>query len=400
MITTKNELLEFLKNCTKDKYIYGAANVGRAILKVCIENAIEITGFIDDNPQLVGLEINGIKVSNFKEFESKKSHSEIIVGTTMIRNFSSLLKIRTIENWNLGALLLENSPQSKNSVTKSYLLSKEEIDIENAKLVTASFIASKNFPLNKLSLVLTEKCTLQCKNCAGFYPFIKDAVNYNVADNIKVIENILSLSDTPTWINLSGGESLLHPHLEDMLEYVVNNDRIKRMVIITNGTVVPSEEFLKQASNPKILIHISNYGNLSQKMTEICEACQKFKVWHYIHEADYWWKYKITQGNNMPQDELDIFFRECISALDCGILRDGKFFLCPVSESADRLDRVTAKDSEFIDFNKLGTDPQRKTEDCRKVRDYFNRHTALTACQYCLGQCKDSERVPVAEQLT
>ena len=66
---------------------------------------------------------------------------------------------------------------------------------------------------------------------------------------MEVLNKILGVVDVIHEILLGGGEIFLYPHMNEIIEYCIQSNKIRNVVIVTNGTVLPSEDTLKLLKN-------------------------------------------------------------------------------------------------------------------------------------------------------
>lgn len=98
---------------------------------------------------------------------------------------------------------------------------------------------------------ITDVCNLHCKHCYNA------STNHNhYFTNIRKIEEIINeLANLGCkQVAISGGEPLLHPHIDDIINLLCERDIVP--VLITNATLM-SEHFLNKVQNKKILYQIS-----------------------------------------------------------------------------------------------------------------------------------------------
>ena len=86
------------------------------------------------------------------------------------------------------------------------------------------------YNLNSLSFAITNQCNLKCSFCSRDAQSISNHMSKDVIEYI--IEEALEFSDLKV-VNLSGGEPLLHPDLDNILKTIF--DRNLEIRINTNG---------------------------------------------------------------------------------------------------------------------------------------------------------------------
>ena len=94
-------------------------------------------------------------------------------------------------------------------------------------------------------MVATYRCTLKCKLCAAYAPYYKNPDHYEYGFLAKQIDSFFDIVDTVRDFSLSGGEPLLHKDIARLLLKLLEyKERIKRILILTNGTLLMREELL------------------------------------------------------------------------------------------------------------------------------------------------------------
>ncbi len=86
-----------------------------------------------------------------------------------------------------------------------------------------------NLAIHNLSIVITEKCSLRCKHCTEFVPFLKNPVSEYPLTRIKMnVDRILDVVKELESITILGGEAFVNPNWEDILNVFLQEDRIKK----------------------------------------------------------------------------------------------------------------------------------------------------------------------------
>ena len=90
--------------------------------------------------------------------------------------------------------------------------------LSNGIIINGKFLPKKNLPSGTLRIVLTTECNFQCKYCFAEGEIDKNKRILKLAD----LKNILKIAKEfgITNIKLTGGEPLLYPELEDLLNYI------------------------------------------------------------------------------------------------------------------------------------------------------------------------------------
>jgi SynChlorMet cassette radical SAM/SPASM protein ScmF len=142
----------------------------------------------------------------------------------------------------LTAESAENAEMSKPSVEK---MEKEQ---ENHK-----------YPLNQIYFYLTEGCNLRCRHC-WIAPKYQSKNNSYPALDLDLFKSIITQAKALglTGVKLTGGEPLLHPAINEILEHIQTEDL--RLTVETNGVLCAAELAEKMAACKDSFVSVSLDG--------------------------------------------------------------------------------------------------------------------------------------------
>ena len=123
---------------------------------------------------------------------------------------------------------------------------------------------------------ITHKCNLRCKHCY-LDEYAKEPSISELFRIIKLIEQFLDEKDAVGEIDITGGEPFVSPHIFSILNWLETSQRIRDIVIGTNGTLI-TEETVRQLKQYKKLraVQISIDGN--EKTHDIIRGEGNFKT--------------------------------------------------------------------------------------------------------------------------
>ncbi len=185
------------------------------------------------------------------------------------------------------------------------------------------------------------QCTLRCKECHSYMPYFTKEAHYmtNFETFKAEIDKLLKSVDLIVSFRLQGGETLLVKDLAKMVEYVCSKKQILHIQIISNGTIIPSEELIKAMQNPKVLLSLSDYS-INKKLTsrlkydEILQICKDNNIdaKHWLTKAgDSWVNRNYISNENLKDRELaikNLAACHCFGYPKCLILFKGKLYIC------------------------------------------------------------------------
>jgi SynChlorMet cassette radical SAM/SPASM protein ScmF len=96
------------------------------------------------------------------------------------------------------------------------------------------------YPLNQIYFYLTEGCNLRCRHCWIVPKYQSDGNSYPALD-LDLFKSIIEQGKPLglTGVKLTGGEPLLHPQINEILEYIRNEDL--NVTVETNGVLCTPE---------------------------------------------------------------------------------------------------------------------------------------------------------------
>ncbi len=271
----------------------------------------------------------------------------------------------------------------------------------------------QDFIMERVSIDITYKCSLKCRLCNAYVPYMNDLLlhNHPAEDWLKVIDRYFEIVDYVKIFSISGGEPCIYPELPIILTHLKNyhNKQIGEIQFATNGTVVPSQSILNASKNfgEKLYFLIDNYGpEISTKIETIHDLMKKQNIRHEIRNytndnphCGGWVDFgNLTEQRLKTQEEVEQLFAKCAFPQKlnfCFPISGTEMWPCPPARRRRQLG-LSDDYSEYLDLfdESLSIEEQRE-----KIRAIYAKKS-LSACAYCSGMCEDSERVIPGEQLT
>ena len=193
--------------------------------------------------------------------------------------------------------------------------------------------------LENLVVISGQNCSLKCKNCANFSPYLAKMMPFYPYEEICAdIEEITKHTQIKN-MQLQGGEFFLHPNATQILEYVAGNPRIHRITIATNATIVPKDSILSLIKESgKIRLRLSNYGEANHKSAQKLESTlTQWKIPYWLH------CYASGNGNwvdcggksvkRLKESVVQKIFKECIFGQGGGCLTMENGFISKCSRA-------------------------------------------------------------------
>lgn len=138
--------------------------------------------------------------------------------------------------------------------------------------------------VNFLVVVVGQACNFKCRDCANFCPHMpKELWRYNVESIMKNIAIVLKAVTSVNRLQLQGGEPFLYSDLDRLIAFIRACDKIRVLVIATNGSIVPSDMLMNVLQKNDVKIRISNYGLYPQKLEALEKKCEQFGLDYYTY---------------------------------------------------------------------------------------------------------------------
>jgi len=371
-------------------YILGTGNFGRIVLQGLRRLGLRPKGFIDLNQMNIGTKIDGLDVVSFKAV--KEGHIIISSNRNNLKFLINLVKKNPILTYEIcdfvfedyvydGQLDLDWSPSRVDSEIKNFLIRIKEFKND--------FLGVR---LNSLDVVLTEKCSLKCKDCSNLMQYYQSPKNTEHSDLLQDIQNILHAVDHISEIRLIGGEPLLYKELDEVILNLRSFGNFGEIVIFTNGTIVPRESLLESCDDRRVRYQISDYGvDLSKNALKLIKVLQEKNI-RFIHDKVISWQNCATlerKSRTLEQTEF-VFSNCCVN--DAYTLMHGKVYGCPFSANAENLNAIPVFKNDSIDIRNLNS-----AEIAARLKELKNV-SFLGACHYCNGRDYTVAKVPAAIQ--
>ena len=246
-----------------------------------------------------------------------------------------------------------------------------------------------------LEVVLTTKCSLNCRNCANLMQYYKEGISFPPEEVIKDVKDLLALTDHVNEFGIIGGEPFLHPSVEDVAEILCGSKKIKNVIIVTNGTIIPERKIMERLAKCRNLeVQISNYNHIAGVRTnEVYQAFLNAGV--NVKIITYAWRayhFSPPKGKSVP--ELEATFRKC---LKCNELFDGAIHFCPTSSNGMKCGFVPHRAEDYCSIRLDGTKKQ-YWERKYALASFLKNTTWICACDQCENS-RENEVIPIAEQL-
>ena len=252
--------------------------------------------------------------------------------------------------------------------------------------------------VGSIDVCMTTRCDLKCKGCGSLMPMYSHPKDVEIDLILHSLDRFFSVVDRVFRVNVIGGEPFLYPNMDQVIDYLNNRDEVIKVVVPTNGTVVPENPKLYETlRNPKNHVRISHYEAFDKKAGKLLTRLQEEKIDHSIKvfgkDTYLWYDFGDYELRNRNEEELAAQFYEC--EVEWMSLYRGKLYPCPRAAHSIDLGLQPAE-GNYIEI----VDESVTLDELKVNLEKFVYETSFyPACNRCdrgTGKCPV---IPVAEQL-
>lgn len=235
-----------------------------------------------------------------------------------------------------------------NRICKESKMSREEAYHYMQKEIKT--LETEELCMARLVVVLGTKCSLRCKDCNNLMPYFKPQKDLDAEKIINSLEIITKNIGKLLKCELIGGEPFLAKNLGEVLQYVLDNEKIESIEITTNGMILPKAEVVNLLQNPRVLVRISDYGTVIDQ-TSMIEFLEQNQIRYFILGSSNW----VTPGGveKRYKDAITLKkeYENCSSGYICKTLYKDKIFACARAASLYNLGYMKEPESIHINEN-------------------------------------------------
>lgn len=368
--------IEKLRCSSQPIILFGAGIIGSCVYRALKQIGVMPACFCDNDTLKIEHKFEGLDVVAPYTAYSNFNNPIVIVCLSSLENFKivekQLLEIgyTDIRQKDLYYLMYQLHVLNR-PVSESKLLN--TLDIVKRKADTLT--------LHMVGVVVTQICTLKCKDCSLLIPQYAHPYHYSKNDIVDSVVKLAASVDAIEAVTLLGGESLLHPEILDICAEVAKIGNVDRVHILTNGTLLPNKDLLESLRPYITFLIINDYGELSHAKKSLVDACEELDIVYQIYpNAENWYEMQKTGLPLRNHEDARTKFVDCIWGKSYMEIQNGKFHICGFSAAGTELGFVKNNEADYIDL--LNT--HQSNDDVRKSLNKLLHETSpLTACQYC-----------------
>lgn len=240
----------------------------------------------------------------------------------------------------------------------------------------------------RLVVVLTERCTLRCKECDNLMRHFKSPKELN-DDVIKdSLRKIIDAVDVLSCCELIGGEPFLANSLGRVINFLLNEEKVMRIEITSNGTILPKQEDIPLLCNDKVTVRLSDYRNIVDQ-SRFIDCMKENGIKLESMPKGMWLANGSVEQRGRSADKLLQQYDRCSSGKICKTLWEDVLFVC-------------ARAASLAALGCIGKEQAIKVSESVNLREEIIRfmcNPLVNACGYCDNESGEEQMVEAAEQV-
>ena len=368
----------------RDVFIFGFGIAGRWL---ATNGNFNVLGFIDNNLKKNGRSFKSCKVFSPEQVRELIKPSDLILNTvldiqdvmpTIVDNFPGNETVAVGEFFN-DEKVCQNDTESSNDFI--------EYSLKAVEMCHKSYLNKDRQFLHSVDVVISERCSLNCKDCANLMQYYKAPKNLShdmvVGDFEKLTKKVKHIYE----VRLIGGEPFMNKEIYSIIDYFVESPFITKLVVYTNATIPLKRELMTKFITPKLVFSITDYGSLSKNTERVIDVLDELGISYRSLPPNNWTDSGRMQDFNRSEDSMKDIFERC-----CGknlfTVMYGKLYRCPFSANAERLAGIPLDPQNSVSVGASLEDIDKFTNDLEYI----------PACNFCNGRSHDAPEIIPAIQ--
>ena len=366
----------------KNIIIYGFGITGK-----WLSSQLDTKMIVDTDLKKWGESFAGADVVSPDALRTLNKESDVVIVTVVdIFDVIPLLNFYGVHWISLVEVLADNYSIASNITGESDEFLKYSID--TVLQCQQASLNTDDFYLRSVDLVITEKCTLKCKDCANLMQFYERPVNYSVVDILSGIRHLSSKANFIHEVRVIGGEPFLNKDIYEIVNEISLIDNINRIVIYTNGMIPPKDDQVASFNPSKVVFSITDYGDLARNLDKTVAVLDKYSLPYRVHPPEHWTDSGRILSTPLVVEEAKDLFAKCCGKNLYTVVGE-LLYRCPFAANADQLSGIPSHPNNSISV--LAAESE--------IKNYAYGVEYIDACRYCPGRSFDSPLIQPAIQV-
>ena len=373
--------------------IFGAGFAGQVLLNTCKDNGINVAAFCDNKKNYSGSFLLGCKIIHSGELHELFPEAHFIVAAADINDVVIQLKDFGYSDYTTGGSLLKHSDLTAHTYDTEFDFL--EYAVSTCIQCHDAFEAPEKLFLRSVDIVITEKCSMRCKDCSNLMQYYTSPEHHDAELLLNSLTSFFKQVDAVNEFRIIGGEPFMNKEIHQVVSWLINEPKVGRVVIYTNGTIVPKGANIEALKHNKVLMMITDYDELSRNHGRLIETLNEHKIAYHTDKAQNWTDCASIEFRGRTQEQNKEVFKNCC-AKSLFTIMDGKFYRCPFTAHVDKLAATPIYSDDYVE---LLSPSLRKDALQRSLREYIQNKDCLESCNFCAGRFLSDEKITPGVQV-
>ena len=365
-------------------FIFGFGVAGKWLAS---NGNFNVCGFIDNNLKKNGENFGPYKV--FSPYQVKKiiKPTDIILNTVLdIQDVIPVIEANFPNNqfFAIGDFFDNEKANLNHTEASDEFI---EYSLKAVEMCHKSYLRKDRQFLHSVDVVISEKCSLNCKDCSNLMQYYKSPKNLTYDTVVEDFDRMMSKIKHVYEVRLIGGEPFMNKDIYPIIDYFIGNHSITKLVVYTNATIPLKPDLMKKFTTPKVIFSITDYGSLSKNTNKVTDVLTNLGISYRSLPPNNWTDSGRMHDFKRTEEGMINIFEKC-----CGknlyTMMYGKLYRCPFSANAERLSGIPIDQNNSVEVGASLDE-----------LDYFtNDIKYIPACNYCNGRSHDAPEIVPAIQ--
>lgn len=374
--------------------IYGTSTYGRLLYYGLTQKGILVDGFADRDKKESFM---GCPVLDLEELREHlfRNNSVLVLGVTRaLKEVVEQLKELGITEYYSGYSILDTMKLDEEGLDQDVIGAYQTRWIYDFYQKELLHHNDNAIYLATLDLVVSERCSLRCKNCSNLMQYYERPVNVDMEGLKETFDRFLKYVGCLAELRVLGGEPFMNPDFYKIIQWYADDARIMKIGIFSNATIFPKEDILKCFKHEKIVMHFSDYGELSGKLECWKKFCEENDIEYAVIKMARWHDCGKLEKRHYSEEQIREVYHKC----DCRYLPTflhGRLYNCPYAANAVNLGALENSEAAQ-DYLSFRTDDQ--IYSVAEIENFLYKRENLAACDYCSGRNYGLKSIPPYQQ--
>ena len=354
--------------------IFGAATLGEVTLAACWRRGVPIECFVDDR---VTGPIRGVEVIRTTEVKARYPAAGFYLTSPNIEDMIKPLEALGYDNWlSFGVVVKADEITPDDFSDAEYTVEHVKYLARTALHHHENYLHPERLTVQSVDLIITEKCSMKCKDCSNLMQYYEHPENADLNETLKSIDDLAERMDEIYEVRVIGGEPFVNKDWHLIVEKLSTVEKVKRISIFTNATIVPRDYQWKSLEHPKVRLFITDYDELSRNIRPLVAALEERKIAYVSEKANGWTECASLEKHERTVAENESLWTACC-AKNLATLADGKLYRCPFAANAFKLGAVPDYKEDYLVVAESDRDA---------VKRFLREKTYIETCDHCNGR--------------